>query len=93
MLVPEPISPQIKPPMTRPPNAGVTARERLLRLPEVMRMTGLSRSHTYRLIKTGHFPAPIPLLNSNTRVVVFVESEIDAWIAEQIAPYRKTKPQ
>jgi prophage regulatory protein len=34
-----------------------------------------------KLIKAGHFPAPIKLGEATTG---FVESEIDAWIADRI---------
>lgn len=62
-------------------------RERFMRRPEVERVTGISRAHIYRLIKAGKFPEPISLLS--TRVVVWLASEIDAWIAEQISAHRR----
>lgn len=58
-----------------------------MRRPEVERVTGISRAHIYRLIKAGSFPEPIPLLS--TRVVVWLASEIDAWIAAQIFAHRR----
>ncbi len=54
---------------------------RALRLPLVMERTGLSRTHTYRLIKMGEFPAPHKL---SERVSVWNEAEIDAWLAEKL---------
>lgn len=53
---------------------------RALRLPQVMSKTGLSRTHTYRLIKYGAFPAPHKL---SARVSVWNEADIDAWLAEK----------
>jgi prophage regulatory protein len=50
---------------------------RALRLPRVMELTGLSRTHTYRLIRQGRFPAPHKL---SERVSVWNEADIDAWL-------------
>ena len=56
--------------------------ENLLRLKEVCRRTGKSRSDVYRHIAAGRFPAPVKL---GVRASAWVESEINAWIAERIA--------
>lgn len=61
---------------------STTTSPRLLRLPEVIRTTGLARSSIYDLIRSGHFPAPVPL-TSTARA--FLESEVEAWIAQRIA--------
>jgi prophage regulatory protein len=53
---------------------------RAMRLPDVMSKTGLSRTHTYRLVKQGNFPAPHKL---SERVSVWNEADIDAWLAEK----------
>lgn len=62
--------------------------EKILRLPEVINRTGLSRSTLYVLLDTGHsnFPKPIKILGA--RAIGFVESEIDDWIDSQIAASR-----
>lgn len=41
-----------------------------------------SRPHIYRLIKAGSIPRPVHL---GPNRIAFVESEIDAWLAERIA--------
>ena len=51
--------------------------DRLLRLPEVLRLTGLSRSAVYRKIKAGEYPRPLKL---GKRAVGWRESEVIAWI-------------
>ena len=51
--------------------------QRLMRLPEVVRATGLSRSTLYRKVKEGQFPAPVSL---GPRSVAWRESEVLAWI-------------
>jgi prophage regulatory protein len=51
----------------------------LLRLPEVMRRSGLGRTSIYERIKRKEFPEPIPL-GSNSRIVAWPSSDIDAWI-------------
>lgn len=61
----------------------------ILRLPNVRARTGLSRSTIYLKISEGTFPAPIAL---GERSVGWVESEVDAWIAERIKASRATCP-
>ena len=57
----------------------------ILRLPAVMKRTGLSRSSNYLWISKVHFPAPVSL---GARAIGWVESEIDEWIAGRIAQSR-----
>lgn len=57
----------------------------ILRLPAVRTRTGLSRSSIYMRVKQGVFPAPIQL---GPRAVGWVEAEIEAWLALQIAKSR-----
>ena len=56
--------------------------ECLLRLPEIMRRTGMARASIYAAIARGAFPKPIPL---GLRSVAWPSGEIDAWIAAKIA--------
>jgi prophage regulatory protein len=58
---------------------------KLLRLPEVKQTTGLSKSTIYARIAEGTFPKQIPL---GPRLVVWVESDIQNWIAEQVKASR-----
>ncbi len=53
----------------------------ILRLPEVKKRTGLSRSSIYAMINKGQFPKQIPL---GDRAVGWLEEEIDGWITEKI---------
>jgi prophage regulatory protein len=55
---------------------------RLIRLREVMSMTGLSRSYVYDLSAKGQFPKPLKI---SERSVAWIESEVQAWIAQCIA--------
>jgi prophage regulatory protein len=54
----------------------------ILRLPEVRRRTGLSRSTIYSLMRLGDFPRAIPL---SARSVGWLESEIEKWITGRAA--------
>ncbi|WP_052329386.1 helix-turn-helix transcriptional regulator [Dyella ginsengisoli] len=54
----------------------------LLRMPEVIRRTGLRRSSIYDAMKRGDFPKSVPL-TSTARA--WHSDEIDAWIAERRA--------
>ena len=58
---------------------------KLLRLPEVKQITGLSKSTIYARIADGTFPKQIPL---GPLLVVWVESDIQNWIAEQVSAAR-----
>jgi prophage regulatory protein len=51
---------------------------RILRFPEVVSRTGLSRSTVYGRIRAGEFPPPVPL--GGGRAVGFVEREVNSWI-------------
>jgi prophage regulatory protein len=52
----------------------------ILRLPEVMRLTGLGRSTIYRLLAVGQFPAPVQL---SVRAVGWRRTDVDHWTAER----------
>lgn len=64
-------------------NSDVTPR-RIIRLPEVCKAVGLSRSVIYARIQKGEFPAPIKMGYSSG----WIESEVQAWIETQIAASR-----
>jgi prophage regulatory protein len=49
-----------------------------LRLPSVMRVTGLGRSTIYRLMAEGQFPRPVLLAS---RAVAWRRADIDGWTA------------
>ena len=53
----------------------------LLRLPMVMRITGLARSTIYKLIAQNQFPVPIKL---STRAVAWLQSEIETWVSSRL---------
>jgi len=57
----------------------------ILRLPEVIKRTGLSRSSIYLRISNGEFPKTISL---GDRAVGWLESEIDEWLAEKVEASR-----
>ena len=53
----------------------------LLRLPMVMRITGLARSTIYKLISQNQFPVPIKL---SKRAVAWLQSEIENWVPSRV---------
>jgi len=53
----------------------------ILRLPAVKARIGLSRSTIYLSIAEGKFPKPVSL---GLRAVGWLESEIDAWLHQQV---------
>jgi prophage regulatory protein len=54
---------------------------RIVRLPEVLRRTGLSRSSIYLKVKEGSFPAPVSL---GLRAVGWVDTSITQWVQARI---------
>ena len=63
---------------------------RILRLPEVMGRTGLSRSTIYLRISESAFPKPV---NLGARAVGWIEAEIQEWLQRQIETIRKKSGQ
>lgn len=49
----------------------------ILRLPEVKRKTGQSRSTIYDKVQRREFPAPVKI---GKRAVGWIEAEIEAWL-------------
>lgn len=60
---------------------------RLIRMPEVLEMTGLSRATIARRVKEGTFPKPVPLSQSTARSapIGFLLDEVKDWINRQVA--------
>ncbi|HEY1208584.1 MAG TPA: AlpA family transcriptional regulator [Terracidiphilus sp.] len=58
---------------------------RILRLPNVLDRTGLSRSTVYQWVSEGRFPKPVSL---GARAVGWVESDVEEWISRQIESSR-----
>lgn len=56
--------------------------DRLIRLPEVMRLTGLAKSTVWLWVSQGKLPTPTKL---SPRVSVWRESEIQNYITEVTA--------
>ncbi len=61
---------------------------RILRLPAVKELTGLSRSTIYLRISNNEFPAPISL---GGRAVGWLEESVHSWLEEKIAASRTSK--
>jgi prophage regulatory protein len=59
-----------------------TSIDRILRLPEVTRVTGLCRSTIYQHMQEGRFPKSLSL---GARSVGWKESQITAWFDERMA--------
>ena len=64
-----------------------TEKTRLIRRKEVQAKTGLGASSIYAMMKNGEFPQ---CLNLSERRVAWIESEVDAWIANRIAQHKAT---
>lgn len=64
-------------------------RERLLRLPDVLFLTGLGKSSIYACIKEGSFPTAV---NITEHAVAWRESEVNAWIATRTAAAQPAQP-
>ena len=60
----------------------------VLRLPAVIARCGLCGSSIYARIQTGEFPKPIKI---GKRAVGWLESEVDAWLADKVKASRPAK--
>ena len=57
---------------------------RLVRIKEVLKLTGLSKSYIYQLAKENLFPKPIRLVEGGT-ASAWLLSEVNSWIERRIA--------
>lgn len=55
---------------------------RLLRLPQVLELTGLGKTTIYGLQADGDFPASVKI---TTHLVGWVEEEVQVWLARRVA--------
>ncbi|WP_300493169.1 AlpA family transcriptional regulator [uncultured Methylophaga sp.] len=60
--------------------------EQILKLPDVIKITGLARSTVYKLINENRFPKQIKLTSFSSG---WLQSEISQWIDERIAASRR----
>lgn len=63
-------------PPQRTPRHAETMTPLFVRMPTVMRMTGLGRSTIYRLIADRKFPSPVRL---GPRAVAWRSTDLDEW--------------
>lgn len=68
------------------PTEGTRSGLCILRFPDVVSKTGLSKSAIYKRIRCAEFPAPVAL---GPRAVGFVSHEIDRWLSNVIEASRK----
>ena len=59
--------------------------QKILRLPQVKEITGLSRSTIYLRMSEGAFPRQV---NLGSRAVGWLSSEIQQWVDERISSSR-----
>ena len=58
---------------------------KILRIDEVIAVTGMSRSGIYAAVKKGAFPRPYALTQ---RTVGWVEDEVQSWLSSKLADAR-----
>lgn len=66
--------------ITAHPSGLQVVSQRLLRLPEVRQLVGLSRATIYRLMRRGEFPAAVKLTD---HAVAWRASDVLAWISSR----------
>ena len=54
--------------------------ERILRIDEVLKLTGLSTSTLWREVEAGRFPSPVPIAK---RAKGWVASDLRDWLAKR----------
>ena len=68
-------------PGTTPPNGIKRESDRLLRLPDVQRLTGLRRSAIYEQMQRGIFPRSV---KAGPRAATWSEAAVQTWISQRI---------
>lgn len=63
------------------------ATHRVIRLPEVIKKTGLGRTTLYRMSTSGEFPESISL---GGKAMGWIEAEVDRWIEARMAARQRT---
>lgn len=58
----------------------------MLRISEVCRRSGLSKSQVHRMVNENDFPQPIRL---SKRAVAWVASEVEKWMQDRISATRQ----
>lgn len=69
-------------------STAITARQRILRLPEVCAVTGLGRSFIYQLQAAGSFAQRVKL---GVRAVGWLEDEVQRWLSDKVAENRQRR--
>lgn len=57
------------------------SQNRFIRMPDLRKKVGLSKSQIYKLIQQDEFPEPVKL---GKKVSVWVDSEVDEWMSKQV---------
>ncbi len=68
-------------------NQNTTTQQQFIRLTDLTKRIGISRSSVWNFTKNGTFPSPIKLSPNCT---AWVTAEVDQWAADRIAASRKT---
>lgn len=58
-----------------------SAKNKFIRMREVLERTGYSKAWIYRLMSTGEFPSSVKI---GSRSIAFIESEVEDWIYKKI---------
>ena len=61
------------------------SKSKILRRKQVIARTGMARSTIYDHMRRGDFPTPVRL---GVKIVGWLESEIEAWISDQVRKSR-----
>ncbi|WP_084080331.1 AlpA family phage regulatory protein [Edaphobacter aggregans] len=64
-----------------------TFNDKLIRLPQVLEISGLCRSVVYKLVNQGQFPAQVTV---GTRGARWSELEVRIWVADRLVNARRT---
>lgn len=70
-------------------NSATDGQVQLLRLPQVIQVTGLCRSTIYQLEAEQRFPQRIKI---STRAVGWIQGEVQVWLTKRIEGSRGSTP-
>ena len=80
MRINVPLTGRLSPARQMAPESSERNLEKIIRTPEVLEVTGLSKATIWRRVRSGDFPVPVKLRGPASRSVRWKKAEVAKWI-------------
>ena len=80
MRINVPLTGRLSPARQMAPESSERNLEKIIRTPEVMEVTGLSKTTIWRRVRSGDFPVPVKLGRPDSRSIGWKLEEVEEWI-------------